>query len=628
MRLPSVFVNQTKKGKKMGQRAPNGSDGLITLTDILKGVIPLLPRLPSMITNMRAALKLHNDQERSFTEFLEANAKRYGHKTAIRFEDKHYTHDQLNRWINRYAHFLMAEGVRKGDTVVVLLENRPEIMMVIGAVGKIGAVAALINTRQRRAALLHSLRLTPGLVYLVGEELVGQFEEVRADLSMPEQARCYFLPDRGKQRMPDGYIDGFDRLKDHSDRNPSPRPSIRLKDPFAFIFTSGTTGLPKAAYITHIQMVSSIIWMGRVLTNLNSRDTLYITLPFVHSNAIKVGWASAIAGGAAVALRRKFSAGNFWKDVRTYDVTAFSYIGELCRYLLAQEPSPDDRKNRVRKIVGNGLRKEIWRDFQKRFAIPIVYEFYGATEIMLAFCNLLNIPGTMGLCLDHYAIVQYDPESSLPIRDRSGRFIRVARGETGLLLGRIRAHVPFAGYTDPAANQKKVLSDCFEPGDVWVNTGDLVKDLGYRHARFVDRLGDTFRWKGENVSTTEVEEVINRCEGVNACSVYGVHLENTDGKAGMAAIVTTQDAAAFDFSNLLMVLKSNLPDYAIPLLIRLKKELETTSTFKIKKVTLKAEGFNPDIISDPLFVLLPGESAYRALDRTVYAEMEDGKYRF
>jgi acyl-CoA synthetase (AMP-forming)/AMP-acid ligase II len=332
--------------------------------------------------------------------------------------------------------------------------------------------------------------------------------------------------------------------------------------------------------------------------------------------------------GSAVAIRRKFSVSNFWSDVRQYQVTAWCYIGELCRYLMNQPSRADDRDNPLTKIIGNGLRPDIWRGFKSRFGISKVYEIYGAAESNLYFVNLLNLDCTQGSCTAPYSIVQYDVEEDEPVRGTDGYMQKVSTGESGLLLGEISADNPFVGYSSKAATDSKILRDVFVKGDAWFNTGDLIRDVGYGHIQFLDRTGDTYRWKGENVSTTEVEKVANSFGQVSLSAVYGVSMPGGDGRAGMAAIIPEGDRDTFDLAGLADHFQKELPSYAVPKFIRMRDEFAFTPTHKIKKVNLKKEGFNPDTAVDTLYVLLPGGSAYEPLTKGIYAEIQDGKFRF
>jgi citronellyl-CoA synthetase len=471
--------------------------------------------------------------------------------------------------------------------------------------------------------------LNPAKMFIVGEEVLDAFEAVKADLDLGADQRIYFLADKGRTKAPDGYIDLRAAVEKADKENPSTTATVTPDSPLAYVFTSGTTGgMPKAAVIMHKRLVSSAYYNGRIILNMDPSDTLYVPLPFFHTNALALSWPSVFVTGAAVAIRRKFSVSNFWSDVRKYNVTAWCYIGELCRYLMNQPSQPDDRDNPLVKIIGNGLRPDIWRGFKNRFNITKVYEIYGAAESNLYFVNMLNLDCTQGTCMAPYSIVKYDVEEDAPIRGADGFMHKAAIGETGLLLGEISADNPFVGYSSKTATDSKVLHDVFAKGDEWFNTGDLIRDIGYGHIQFVDRTGDTFRWKGENVSTTEVEKVANSFNQVSLSAVYGVTMPGGDGRAGMAAVIPEGDSGAFDLDGLADHFQSALPSYAVPKFIRMRTELALTPTHKIKKVDLKKKSFDPDPAGDAIYVLLPGESVYEPLTKGIYTEIQDGKYKF
>ena len=571
---------------------------------------------------------LFPDDKMSFGNMIEYNAEHYSDKPAILYEDIKYTYKELNEWMNRYANYFLSIGLKKGDVINIFLENRPEILIILGAMSKIGTIASLINTRQRSTSLIHSLTVNKVKAYVIGEELYQVFHSVMKELKLTSQDKLFFLEDKSEMEIPDGFINLKEKIKDQATNTPATIKEIKGRDPYAYIFTSGTTGLPKASPMRHIQMFSASYGWGLGAMNMQPEDINYITLPFYHSNAIYIGWGSALYGGSAIAMARKFSVSNFWSDVRKYKATCFNYIGELCRYLLNQTPSLEDRKHNVYKICGNGLRPEIWKEFKERFGIREVYEHYGATEIRAMFCNYFNRDCTVGVNFHPHALVTYDIDADEPFKDENGFFQEVEEGEAGLLLMKITDPTIFAGYTDKVATNKKIFKNPFGNGEIWLNTGDLLRNIGYYHAQFVDRLGDTFRWKGENVSTSEVEDILSSFNRIEHSSVYGVKIPETNGRAGMASIIITEGSEKFDFNDLLSVLKTNLPQYAIPKFIRFLSELSTTGTFKIKKYKMKEEGFDIKKTSDPIYVLLPGSKEYTRLTDNIYNNIGRGIYPF
>ena len=333
---------------------------------------------------------------------------------------------------------------------------------------------------------------------------------------------------------------------------------------------------------------------------LNSDDVFYCCLPLYHNNALTVSLGVVVAAGACFALDEKFSASKFWQRIAHYQVTAFCYIGELLRYLLNQPERMDDQNHEVRLILGNGLRPEIWSDFENRFGIHQIFEFYGASESNLGFMNAFGLKETVGFCPMPYEVVACNADTEQVQRNTHGFCVPVARGEVGLLISEITGLRPFDGYTDPAANEGKLLRNVFRKGDCWFNSGDLVRRQGWQHIQFVDRLGDTFRWKGENVATSEVEGVLAKLPFLEHAVVYGVKLKGVDGKAGMAAVAVKR-GYRLDLKAMANHLVSNLPAYAVPQYVRVLKLVETTGTFKYQKVRLKKEGLDQNQFQDSLY---------------------------
>jgi citronellyl-CoA synthetase len=610
-----------------GDQTPRTGETL-KFTDLVPGLLALSWRIPSIAMNMRTILGFRNDSPLSMGTILERNAEKYAEHTAVLYEDLRISHEAFNSKINRYAHFFSSQGVRKGDIALVLVDNRPELLMLIGALSKLGAVASLVNPNLRGNVLLYSLNLTRGRAFIVGEELLEAFEEIRGGLELTADDRLYFQRESGETPAPDGYLDLEEAIRDRPTSNPPTTREVRLGDPFAYVFTSGTTGLPKASIQTHRRWFGGMYWFGKIVMNLKPTDVYYCPLPFCHTNGLHVAWGSAAGCGTALATRRRFSATQFWEDTRKFNANSFIYVGEVCRYLMNQPPRPDDRDNPIDTVVGNGLRPDIWKAFKERFGISKVFELYGAAEAPLIFSNILNVDCTVGTCLTPFAIVEYDANADEPVRGADGFMRKVAPGRTGLILAEISERMPFAGYTDKEETEKKIFRDVFEKGDVWFNSGDLVLNQGYRHIQFVDRLGDTFRWKGENVSTSEVENVVNTLSQVDQSTAYGVQIPGTDGRAGMVAIIPRTPVEAFDLKALAETVRTALPSYAVPKFVRFKKAFETTGTHKIKKKVLRDEGFDPNVVDDPLYVLFPEGDTYQPLTGELYQEIAAGRHRF
>ena len=556
-------------------------------------LLSLATQLPAVLMDapviVRAALTgllAQPSSKASIGKVFADRAARYGDRTFIRFGEQKISYRQANETANRYAAVLAERGVRRGDVVGIMLRNSPDAVLTMLATVKCGAVAGMINHHQRGEVLAHSIGLLNAAV-LVAE----------ADLIEPITSSGAQLTDLDLMSVEDFATAAVGKPT----ANPASADEVQAKDPAFYIFTSGTTGHPKASVMTHLRWLRALVAFGGLGLRLRGNDTLYCPLPIYHNNALTVALSSVIDAGATLALGTTFSASRFWDEVRQMDATAFVYIGEVCRYLLNQPAKDTDRAHKIRVIIGNGLRPEIWEEFTGRFGIGRVAEFYGASEGNTGFINVFNIAGSTGLNPMPLAYVEYDPETSEPVRGADGRVRRVPSGKPGLLLSPVNRLSPFDGYTDKAASEKKLVRNAFKDGDVWFNTGDLMSPQGMGHAAFADRLGDTFRWKGENVATTEVEGALAADRAIEECTVFGVEVPDTGGRAGMAAI-KIRDGNHFDAHGLAETLYSTLPVYAVPLFIRIVESLETTTTFKSRKVELRAQGYGAEV-SDPLYVL-------------------------
>ncbi|MGC2652955.1 MAG: long-chain-acyl-CoA synthetase FadD6 [Mycobacterium sp.] len=562
----------------------------VGLVDIATRLPGLLADAPVMLRGALTGLLARPTSKTSIGKVFQERAARYGDRIFLRFNDQQLSYREANATANRYAAVLAARGVGHGDVVGVMLRNSPNAVLIMLAIVKCGAVAGMLNYHQRGDVLAHSLGLLDAKVLVAEADLVDAVSEseAAADPLVIEEL------ERLAATAPTG--------------NPASTSAVLAKDTAFYIFTSGTTGHPKASVMTHYRWLRALAAFGGLGLRLHQNDTLYSCLPLYHNNALTVAVGSVLNSGATLALGKSFSASRFWDEVIAYDATAFIYIGEICRYLLNQPPKPTDRAHKVRLIAGNGLRPEIWEDFTSRFGIARVCEFYAASEGNTAFINVFNMPRTAGVSPLPLAYVEYDPDTGAPLRDESGRVRRVPSGEPGLLISPVNRLQPFDGYTDPAASEEKLIRNAFRDGDCWFNTGDVMSPQGMGHAAFVDRLGDTFRWKGENVATTQVEAALACDESVEECNVFGVEIPRTGGRAGMAAI-KLRDGAEFDGKSLAQTVYERLPSYALPLFVRVVESMEHTTTFKSRKVDLREQAYSAGV-TDPLYVLAGGDEGY------------------
>ena len=596
----------------------------------LRDTLSTLAQLPGLVT-LKKELQPRSAEERDcFARNVERNAEQFGNRPAILFEGRSVTWAEFNALANRYARCLKARGTGHGDVVSLFMENRIEFLAALTALNKLGAIAGLINTNLRGRPLAHCIRTTDSKACIFGAELSEALAGVKGELPLQEGSDYLFVPDSNAAAAPNWATDLAAASAGQAPDNLPETRDVKLGDTVTFLFTSGTTGLPKASVWSNRRFLSGSAMSHKAGLKCSERDRLYLCLPLYHGTGLVIGAGAALSSGASMFLRRKFSASKFLSEVREHRTNCFVYIGELCRYLANTPAQPDDRDNPIRNIIGNGLRPDVWMDFKKRFGIRRICEFYGASEGNISFANLLNKDLTVGMTAFEVALVEYDTDADEIVRDGRGRCIPVQTGEPGLLLGRISETAVFEGYTNPEATEQKILRNALEDGDAWFNTGDLVCEvdvgyaLGYPHYQFVDRVGDTFRWKSENVSTTEVGEIINGHPQVQICNVYGVEVANADGRAGMAALVLQPGAESLDLEDFSAYVDRELPTYARPVFLRLQADLDVTGTFKMVKGNLKKEGYDPGAVDDPLYVMKPGSKVYEPLDAEFVARIRDG----
>ncbi|NUU37429.1 long-chain-acyl-CoA synthetase [Pseudomonas sp. C2B4] len=604
----------------------------ITWSMMLRKLPSIAKVIPRVVKGMKVANVKDPTQSCGLGWSFEQATLRNPDGPALLHGEVSLTYAQVNRWANRIAHHLIEQGIGKGDVVAVFIENRPELLVTILAVAKVGAISALLNTSQTRDTLTYSLNLVAPAAIVVGEELVAAFLAVRERVAI-EAARTWFVADQDTYDhpgiAPEGFINLMTASVDADSDNPASSAQVFFDDPCFYIYTSGTTGLPKAGVFKHGRWMRSSVSFGMIALDMRPEDVVYCTLPLYHATGLCVCWGSAISGASGFAIRRKFSASQFWSDVRKYRATTIGYVGELCRYLVDQPPSANDNQHGVIKMIGNGLRPGAWREFKTRFGVKHICELYAASDGNIGFTNILNFDNTVGFSLMSWELAAYDHASGAPTRQANGFMRKVGKGEQGLLLAKIDDKAPLDGYTDPQKTEKVVCHDVFVKGDRYFNTGDLLRNIGFGHAQFVDRLGDTYRWKGENVSTTEVENALLKHPQISEAVAYGVEIPNTNGRAGMAAITPAESLATLDFSELLAFARQQMPAYAVPLFLRLKVKMETTGTFKYQKVRLKDEAFDPGRTGDdPIYAWLPGTDTYVQVTPRILTDIQAGKYRY
>jgi fatty-acyl-CoA synthase len=552
-------------------------------------------------------------------------AERFAAVPALVDPDSSLTYGQVAADCNRYARWAVAEGLRRGDTVALLMPNCVHYMPLWLGLTRAGVCVALLNTQLRGEVLAHCIRIVAPRLVIVGSELCDAVPEAR---SRVDSTVAWWAFGGGAHELPrvDLAAAGLPAFAAGAEEIALPA----LDERALFIYTSGTTGLPKAANVSHYRLMQWSHWFAGMM-DTGPGDRMYDCLPLYHSVGGIVATGATLVGGGTVVLRARFSARNFWRDVIEERCTLFQYIGELCRYLVNSDPGPQDNTHDLRLCCGNGLRGEVWEGFQSRFRIPQILEYYASTEGNFSLYNCEGKPGAIGRIppfLKHrmpIEIVRFDLESEIPTRDTEGHCVACEPNQAGEAIGKLQSADNnqlgrFEGYADAEATTKKVLRNVFIDGDAWYRTGDLMRRDEQGFFYFVDRIGDTFRWKGENVSAAEVTGVIAACPGVTDAAVYGVQVAGTDGRAGMAAIVVGPE---FDLNSFRDFLTARLPDYARPVFVRIVPAMELTGTFKLRKQTLMTEGYDPNIVNGVYFADQT-QRAYVALDGHLHQLIQAG----
>jgi fatty-acyl-CoA synthase len=567
--------------------------------------------------------------DRLMSTVVEELVERHENAPALLSESECFTYRELGDRSNQYSRWALEHGIAKGDVVALLMANRPEYFAIWLGITRVGGVVALLNTNLVGSSLAHSINIVGARHIIVTE---GLTRPLSTALSALEVSPTIWIHGADHPR--------FLRVDHEIQRQPSQpltndeRPQLTIEDRALYIFTSGTTGLPKAANISHARVLQWSHWFAG-MTGMQPTDRTYSCLPMYHSIGGVLVPGAALIGGGSVVVQEKFSASRFWESIVRWDCTMFQYIGEFCRYLLHTPASSDELAHRVRLACGNGLAPDVWENFQTRFKIPQVLEFYASTEGGVSLFNAEGKRGSIGRIPPYLAhrfapaLVRFDVEEAAPVRNAEGFCIPCGPDEPGEALGKVvddpsNVGSRFEGYTDKNASENKVLRDVFVQGDRWVRTGDLMRKDAKGFFYFVDRIGDTFRWKGENVATSEVSEAICAFPRIKHANVYGVAIPAAEGRAGMAALVVQGDLDLVEFRRHLI---ERLPPYARPLFLRLQDDVEVTGTFKYSKTDLVRQGYAPSTDSDALYFDNPESQAFVRIDQALYERIQAGQIR-
>jgi len=555
--------------------------------------------------------------------YVEKNAEEKPDKVALYFENSSWTWKAINEECNKIANYFKQLGLQRGETISLMLENSPEFLTIISGINKVQGVCALTNINQRKQALSHSFNTVEPKYIIVDGDSLEAFKDVFSDLSISKE---YVYVVNNHKDVAHDFLVLEEEIKDIETKNPETTFDSILRETALYIFTSGTTGLPKAVIMQNYKLLGQCGLLNITFAKLTSEDIIYTNTPLYHNVAVGLGWMDTIILGATCVLRKRFSASSFWKDIHDYKVTFTNYVGEFARYLLNQPPSEYEKGHTLEKMCGLGLKKDIWLKFKERFKVEHIFEYYGMTEAVRGCLNVEEIPGMVGrLNQPGMFLVKVNPETGEFYRNDRGYLIKCKPGDIGMAITKITSNSMFTGYRNSDMTDKKMLQNVFRKNDRYFNSGDMLKLHDNLYVSFADRFGDTYRWKSENVSTMEVESLINSSDTIHYISVYGVPIPNTEGKAGMAS-VKLNPSKEFIIDNFSQFVTGVLPSYSIPVFLRIREELETTGSLKIRKVNLQKEGYNIEEIKDKIYFWAPSKKKYILLTPEIYHQLIAGNY--
>ena len=569
-------------------------------------------------------LKVQENPNQSLGTRVEQLAEEKSKQIALCFQDDTWTWQAFNEESNKISNYFLKMGSKPGETIALMLENSPEYLFITSGINKIQGISALINCNQKKQALMNSFNIVDPKWIIVDGDCLPSFNEIINKLPHNND-QIYVI--NNPEDIKHDFIDLHSEIKSISNINPKTTFNSILRETAYYMFTAGTTGLPKAVSVQNFKLYVQSFLLGIAFAQLTPQDNFYIATPLYHNQGMGLNWTIALLLGAKTALRKRFSVSEFWKDIQKFGVTFTMYIGAIPRYLLSQPYSEYEKNNPLRKIAGLGLQKNVWEQFKSRFQIDHIYENYGLTEGHRTIINADERPGMVGRnTMAGLVLAKVDAETGEFYKNEREYCIRCKQGDIGMALIKIEKKSLFTGYKDKEKTQKRLMHNVFRKNDTYFNTGDMLKLHENHWVSFADRFGDTFRWKGENVSTLEVESILNSYPPIQMSVVYGVTIPGTEGKAGMATI-KLKPTIKFEIDDFSRFIVKVLPRYSIPIFIRIRNELEISGPLKIKKINLRREAYNIEIIQDPLFLWDSAMKKYVPFTNSAYQDILEVKLR-
>lgn len=584
----------------------------ISFKEVLFGVMRLIPRIPQMLSSLFRLLAAATDKSQNWNDYFGKVVHRYPDRIALKGDEGEYTFAEVDRRSDAIAGYLQEQEYTYQDTFALFMENSFAYVIILMALSKLGIPVLLLNRKMKESDISELLQQAQCRV-LISDCILGLNED-------SEIGTLYW----NVPAVQDSSL-RLDEIIDNKDCSFRSVHTVMSNDVFVYLTTSGTSGSGyKIAPISHKRVIMGAIWFGEIIQKTKPHDTFYAPLPMHHATSLFLAWNSAWIGGASLVIQKRMNLKNIIPESIKWQVTALVYVGDLLTLLTKQPQTELDTSHSIQKILGNGLRPSLWNECKERFGFTQVCEMYGASENPRIFSNILNLDCTVGMSFSSFAIVAYDEESGQIVKDAQGKAKPVATGESGLLLYKISSKEEQSFYLQETESLSKIKKGLLSPNDIWFYTGDLVQRLGYQHIRFVDRVGDTYRWRGENCSTSRIEEMLLSETTISNVLVFGIQLKHYDGRAGMAVIECTENLQETLLRRVEELFVSQLQPEVIPRFIRFTNHIVQTDSFKNRKSIYKNEGIQK---SENLFVWEIETGSYQVIDDIIFDEIAIGTYR-
>lgn len=563
---------------------------------------------------------------------VEKLAKERSEHPAVVYYDRTITWGEFNRLANRYANYAISQGLKKGDVVAIMMAGRPEYLIAVSGLSKLGVIVALLTPEVRGEVLAASINMAEARAVIVGYEYLDLFQGIHERIRLHEPAMRLVECENQCPELPTGFDNLNESLAGASEENPPTTTEVNSDDTLVYLYSAGSSGNRKAIPVLNKRFLA-VGHKAGAFTHMNSDTIQYVALPLHFNSGFNICFGGAIATGSTIVLRKRFSVHEFWDVVRRYHVNYFMAVGEMCRYIYNQVARMDDSENPLQTVVCNGMWGGLIEPFKKRFGLQHVIEVYGSTEGVGSFINhqeITDMCGNLTLAgIRQGEVVRCNFDTGELLKDENGRLVKCTPGHTGVLISEINELNVFPGYlNDPEATEAKIIRNAFKDGDQYYITNDLMELHEGDNISFVDRLGDSYRWKGKTVSAHQVADVLLKFFGpIDDVTVYGVKVPGMEGRAGMAAM-TYIEGEKMDWKRFIQYVNDRMPEHARPIFLRIVQDSEGVNLLDQLKNKYKKEGISPSVVKDPMFFLDPVQETYVPYNMDTYNAILENRIRF